>query len=1445
MPLSRFGAATRQWFEETFGDPTPVQDRGWSRIADGDHTLMLAPTGSGKTLAAFLWCIDHLVSTPAADGYRVLYVSPLKALAYDIERNLTAPLAGIAELAQSAQRPLTVDVRTGDTTAQQRRSQLRRPGDILITTPESLFLLLGSRARQGLRTVETVIVDEIHAVAGQKRGVHLALSLERLSELCDRQPQRIGLSATQRPLSEIASYLGGDLPVSIVDASEPPKLDLQIVVPIEQMESPLAGVPDAALETATPSERTSIWPSIYPRLLELIKQHRSTILFVNSRRLAERMADKLNELAGVQLVRAHHGSVARHERETMEELLKAGELPAIAATSSLELGIDMGAVDLVVQIESPGSVARGLQRIGRAGHSVGGTSRGRVFPKYRGDLLEAAVVCKQMEAGAVEALRIPKNALDVLAQQVVAMCVDQPRTPHDILQLVQRAYSFRDLSMDALAEVLDMLAGRYPSDRFAELRPRLSWNRDSDELTARRGAKMISLTNAGTIPDRGLYAVVLGEDGPRVGELDEEMVYEARPGETFVLGATTWRIEKIDRDRVIVSPAPGEPGKMPFWHGDRPGRPVELGRAIGRFVRNLDALDEEAGRAMLQRDYRLDPLAASNLVRYVAEQREATGTMPTDRAITVERFRDEVGDWRIAILSPLGARVHAPWTLAIEALVSHRAGYHMQAVWSDDGIVLRLSDADELPATDLLFPDPDEVHGLVTDRLAGSALFAGRFREAAARALLLPRRRPGQRTPLFAQRLRAQNLMSVAQDFPAFPITLEAFRECLVDVFDLDALAGVMRAVGSREISVDEVDTPSASPFARGLVFDYVAAYLYEGDSPLAERKAQALSLDRHLLRELLGTEDLRELLDADAIAEVACELDRTLEHMRARDADEIHDLLRRLGDMTVDELAVRSTEPPEGWLRELFEQKRAAEIQVAGQARIVAAEDLARYRDGLGIQPPADAAAALLGETTRSLRGLLGRFAATHGPFVAEEPARRLGVDPETVGQELRELEAEGSLLSGEFSPSREGVEWCDPDVLRRLKRRTLSRLRNEVAPVESDVLGRFLPRWQGVGAGRRGLNALRDALARLEGTPVVFSELESKILPARVDDYQPRMLDELGAAGELVWIGRGALGGADGKVALYSRERVSLLAPRQPEDAELGEGNERAIADLLAARGASFFVDIRDACSGDTDAVLDALWSLVWSGHVTNDTFAALRSLGARKRQRRGKSLSYLAGTGRWAPVAGLLGDKSDTERAHGIASALLDRYGVVSAEAAAAESIPGGFSAIGRVLRAMEEAGKVRRGYFVDKLSGAQFAHPGAVDRLRDARRDDVSLMVLAATDPANPWGALLSWPVATNSELRPSRRAGNSVVLVRGLPALYVEPKGKKLTSFSNTAPEDRAMAIAKGLPIIAARVKSRSLRIETIDGQPARTSPMAEVLTSAGFRSEHRGFALEA
>ncbi|HTA05116.1 MAG TPA: helicase-related protein, partial [Solirubrobacteraceae bacterium] len=1358
--------------------------------------------------------------------------------------------------------------------------------------------------------------------------------------------------------------------VSIVDAGARKPLDLRIEVPVESMAEPgaaIAPTPDGASTAPSPnggpaadplspdplepltggeSTRNSIWPAIYPELLALVKAHTSTIVFVNNRRSAERVALRLNELAAkeqavdddddqttdgpiapLEIARAHHGSLAREERTKVEELLKAGELPCLVATSSLELGIDMGAVDLVLQIESPKSVARGLQRIGRAGHNVGDISRGRIFPKFRGDLLECAVVARRMHEGLIEPTVVPRNALDVLAQQIVAIAVagvpaeagikkdqdeETPVAVADLHALVTSSYPYAELSIELLENVLDMLDGRYPSKDFGELRARIVWDRVGQTIRARKGSRQLAIANAGTIPDRGLYAVTL-PDGRRVGELDEEMVYEARPGQAFLLGASTWRIEEIGRDRVIVTPAPGAPGAVPFWKGDSVGRPKELGEAIGAFSRWAVEQQPET----LQRDYDLDERAAHNLLTYLREQQDATRVLPSERTIVLERFRDEIGDWRLCVLSPFGGRVHSAWGLAISAQIREQMGIEADAITSDDGIVLHLpdldaDDAEALPsAAELIMLDPQEVEQAITAELGGSALFGARFRENAARALLIPRAYPGKRTPLWQQRLKAQNLLEVARRYADFPIVLETYRECLRDVLDVPGLEAVLRSLQTREISLVEVETQTASPFASSLLFDYVATYMYEGDTPSAERRAAALSLDRDLLRELLGQEELRELLDADALARVEEDLQHRSELTRATGRDGLHDVLRHVGDLNAEEVAARVFDgiDPAPLLAELQRERRAIRLRIGGEQRFIAADEAGLYRDALSAAPPGGLPEAFLADVPDALRVLVARYARTRGPFTSDELHGRYGVDASAV---LRELERDGEIVRGELRPGGSGREWCDVEVLRRLRRASLAALRKEIEPAEQQALAAFLPAWQGIdrhASAGAGVDRLREVLVPLQGLALPAEIWERDVLARRIGAYSPAWLDQLCASGEIVWVGAGPLG-RSGRVALYFREDAPLIGP-PPSAERRGAGSgaqsfthatpEHELLRARLAQSPCFFSDLLAELELSAELLRETLWDLVWSGEATNDAWAPLRAprlaLARARPERRASRRFSSRRTGAQSQVQGRWGltesifrpggavgadvAAGGPERRRVLAELLLERYGILTREQVLAEGIKGGFAMLYDTLCQLETLGVCRRGYFVEGMGGAQFALPGAVERLRSARagavlarepesgsvseldqRRDASAidahhtLVLAAADPAQPYGAALSWPKRDGQERRPARVAGAYVVLVDDEPVLYVERGGRGMSTLTRGAANEVGQAafdraqdrIGDGLRALADAVRAGrvpKLALERIDGGSAVGSELAATLLELGFHPGPRRLTLSA
>jgi ATP-dependent Lhr-like helicase len=1535
--LDGFHPAVAAWVREQFDAPTEVQLRGWEAIGRGGNVLLGAPTGSGKTLAAFLSGIDQLFREPepAADArLRLLYLSPLRALNYDIERNLRAPLQGIrrhAELLGLEVPEIRVGVRTGDTPQSARARQKRTPPDIFITTPESLYVMLTSGTRELFDHVRWCVIDEIHALASNKRGTHMAFTLERLAmrvreaavdrgEVAPRELQRIGLSATQRPIERIAAFLGGvDRDVTVIDTPGAKEHDLQVVVPVDDMTavgSKIVATELSDLDTPTSNNDSySIWGALHAELLDHVEEHTSTIVFVNSRRLAERLATALNELAtrramarhvdaqraryeaeglewtdetevevppevssGPVVARAHHGSISRETRTEMEELLKAGQLPCIVATSSLELGIDMGAVDLVLLVESPRSVASGLQRIGRAGHNVGDVSRGRIYPKHRADLVEAAAVTRLMSRREIEPVHIPELCLDVLAQQVVATCAERAFTVDELLELTRRAWPWRDLSLEQFENLLSLLAGYFPVDELADIKARVVWDRETGEVRTRSDAAKVAITNAGTIPDRGLYGVFAVGGGGRVGELDEEMVHETRLGDVIVLGSTSWRVEEITRDRVNVSPQPGAIGKPPFWHGEGAGRTVELGRAVGELVRlvadaspdaantedpQLAALvDDEGADAELvetiERDYLCDRRAARNLISFVREQVAATGAAPDDHTIVIERFRDELGDWRVCILTPFGKPVHAPWAMAIEERLAADYGLEATALWSDDGIALRLPDIDELPPMDALLPDPDDIEDLVVAQVGSSALFASRFREVATRALVLPLSSFRRRSPLWLQRLRAADVLRVAQQQASFPMILETYREVLRDVFSLPELRTLLSQVHDRTVRVVEVETRNASPMSASLLFDYTASLLYDGDQPSAERRAQALSLDQALLRELLGTGDLRDLLELEAIDEVRAELQRTADGRRARTLDQLHDLLRSLGDLSTAELAARIEPAEEGaadtrlrvalerWLAELRLAKRIVTIRLGGEERWISIEDTGDYVAVLGVQAPRGVPGVFLDASEDPLGRLVGRRSRTITPFTTSELAARWGVSTALLEPKLDSLRIAGTMLHGGFLPGGQEDEWCDAEVLKRLRRRTLAHLRREIEPADRSALARFLVNWHGLGSPPAGsAAATRDVVVQLEGIEASPQQWERDLVAPRMSSWRAHWLDELVKTGQVTWMGRG-IKHASIQVALFATPHVELLAP--PPEELPDDPDCRVLSEWLGARGASFVRDIVQGTGIPHERTLAALWRLAAAGWTTNDSWSTLRAGAAtpaqlakaareadqalaatvddptgppatygtsrrsglrtgrragRRMARRGPGAGMPAGEvdvrfqGRWSLLP--LERASEDERIAAMSEALLDTFGIVTRHAVHARPVVGGFAAVYRALAVQEEVGAVRRGWFVEGLGGAQFALPEAVDRLRAVReptRGTPPVVVLRANHPAQPYRAILAWPEHPTGAATPRRDASSYVVLRDGELLATVSPSGRRLVVWDRAALPEIARALAR-------------------------------------------------
>lgn len=1576
-PLEQFAPATRAWFGSAFPSPTAVQTAAWAAIGAGENALVIAPTGSGKTLAAFMQAIDQLFrEREAQDGTaanvakaatRILYISPIKALGTDVQRNLREPLQGIT--AQRKRRgdipvEIKVGVRTGDTTPAERAGLLRRPPDILITTPESLYLMLTSKARETLRGVRTVIVDEVHAVASGKRGSHLALSLERLDALLSAPAQRVGLSATVRPVERVAQFLGGSRPVAVVNPPSSRQFDLRIVVPVEDM----ADIPPRNSTAASdgPQDRQgSIWPHIEVSILDQVLRRHSTIVFTNSRGQAEKLTARLNELyaerlteedaaapaapgdtaihypssvggtdgrsAGVAplIARSHHGSVSKEQRGEIEQALKSGELRCVVATSSLELGIDMGMVELVIQVAAPPSVASALQRVGRAGHQVGGTSAGSIYPRTRRDLVDAAVTIDCMLAGRIEAIDPPRNPLDVLAQQTVAAVAMEAVDADAWYATVRRAAPFHTLPRNVFDAVLDMLSRRYPSDDFAEFRPRLVWHRDTGQLTARPGAKQLAVTSGGTIPDRGMFSVVLPEGveqagSRRVGELDEEMVYESRVNDIITLGTSSWRIQQITNDQVVVTPAPGRSARLPFWRGDGLGRPAELGEAIGAFLALLEGAAGVDGSRDIDPTLKerletagLDRNAMNNLLTLAGEQREATGMLPTNRTLVLERCRDETGDWRAILHSPYGRRVHDPWALAIAERIRQRLKVDPSVVASDDGIIARIPDtAGRVPGAELFLCDPQTLRKTVTDAVAGSALFAARFRECAARALLLPRRIPGRRSPLWQQRLRAGQLLQIAQGYPDFPILIETARECLQDVYDLPALDALMQRLHDGAVQIAEVTTEVPSPFAASLLFGYVAEFMYETDAPLAERRTSVLSLDSGLLGDLLGQVDLGELLDPVIIDRVGGELQRLVPSHQAKGLEGVADFLRQLGPLTAEEVAARLSdgEQAQAYLADLEGQGRIIRVSIAGRGHWAAVEDAARLRDALGVTLPAGLPAVFLEPTQTPLRDLIARYARTHAPFSTGEAAERFGLGVAVADEVLEQLREQGKLLKGNFGIERRlamqtpdaGIhplarhEWIGDDVFKRLRLRSLQAAREATRPVPQQAYVHLLLERQGLvpeavgnaavparyaaGGALGGVDGVTRVIEQLAGVPLPASLWESQVLPARVRDYAPGMLDELISTGSVLWSGHGQVGEDDGLVALHLQEFASetlspLPLPRNDSAVILSILQQQILSSL--ANGGAYFVRQLAALAASglhaeepaptPSDIHAALWALTWSGYVTTDTWSPLRAyyggrparrsrpvhVSRRRRGLRGSLSDERVSTasdpthsdptlaGRWSllhpePV-------NDTARALARVEGLLDRYGVVTRSAAVTEDIPGGFPALRPVFRGMEDVGRVLRGRFVEGLGAAQFAERVTVDRLRElaaAPPAEPLAVSLSAADPANPFGTFMPWP-SHPSSLRPARRAGAFVVLVDGRLMFYLAQGGRQLLSYGDADAVAMTRPLAIGLTALAAALKREKLAtftLERVDGQAPYKSALCAALRAIGFSSAPKGLA---
>lgn len=1656
-----FSQATRTWFSDAFPTgPTVVQERAWAAIGRGENALVIAPTGSGKTLAAFLSAIDRLgrldtgeaearERPESAGGVRVVYISPLKALGADVERNLRRPLAGIAAVGPAL--PISVGVRSGDTPARERRRLREHPPEILITTPESLYLMLTSAARETLRTVETVIVDEIHSFAGSKRGTHLALSLERLDDLLERPAQRVGLSATVSPHEEVARFLGGPHPVTVIADDGRAAPEVTVAVPVENMAripaisdrrtrmeramgSPSLGAAgrssglaragagdawrsDRALRRAMAagqveqSGRTgsagasrvpgsagparvsgSIWPHLENAILDQVLAHRTTLVFVNSRGACERLTARLNEAYAARggsenagepeprlashaappsetqapvhreswemgtaahtepipqgapvIARAHHGSVSKEQRLDVERRLASGELRCVVATASLELGIDIGSIDLVLQVAPPPSVAAGLQRVGRADHRVGGRPRGVIYPVERTHLVDAVVAAEGMRAGTIEHTVLVTNALDVLAQQTVAAVSAGDLTADVWFATVTRAAPYASLPRRAFESVLTLLSGGFSSADLSDFSPRIVWDRATSRLSARPNAQRLAVTSSGTIPDRGMFPVVLPEGAEeagrrRVGELDEEMVNESSPGDIITLGTSSWRIRQITGDRVVVDPAEGRSARLPFWRGEGLGRPAATGLAKGAFLREAQAGLEEPGSTgeseaeqVLRRrlmDAGLDAHAQDNLVALLREQCCATGVLPTDETLVLERNRDESGSWRIIVHSTLGRRVHEPWAMAIRERVQQVLGIKPQVIAADDGIVLQIPVLEgRLPGAELVVFDPLEVSALVRGRIDETALFAARFRECAARALLMPTTRPGHRTPLWLQRVKAGQLLEAARQFQDFPVSVEAARECLQEYYDLPALTGLMERLGSGRVRVVEADTTEPSPFAHPLLFGYTSTLLYQEDLPHAEHRARLLSLDPQVLDALLGDGGLAGLLDDEVMAEVEAELQHLASGRRARaDAEGIADLLRELGPLTDTELVERCDDTGESGgddvqedsgvanglpaavrsaVDELADAGRALRVTIGGREHWTRIEDAGGLHLALGTAIPESAAeqtaldgvngaAARIPAARSPLNDLVLRHARVHTLITPGQVAEAFGIGASAAEAALRELAGDGSLVSlGEAG-------WMESSVFARVRNRSLARARAAVAPVAPEVLQRLVLERAGLNEAGSGVDALAEALAALEGVWLPADLWESVVLPARVADYRPAMLDELIASGEVVWQARPGeelASGQRGSGRTGPGERGSAAPARADDVVALGEiaffPTDSALAPVVG--DALAWAGPRTEQDGDLneEGSEDERWRLVREGAATGRSFEpvrrslepapkAHRAPARRVRSRRsrramvaipqtggqtasGRLSSVLSSTS-WVRISAA--PASAEERAIAEVESLLDRYGVVSRDVALAFGSAGGLVPLMPVLRRMEDTGAVLRGGFVEGLGPAQFAERKTVDRLRFLGQEPAGArgsgtgIVLDLKDPACLVGRGSAWPepalpagigkVGIEGEEAggaPQRRRGASVVLIDGALVLYASDSLKVLISYTSEREVlTRALsALATARQGALAHEGSPPGRhrtvVESLNGVSALDRAVSDLLRQAGFVSDPRGMRL--
>ena len=1458
--LNDFHPVVARWFCQTYGEPTPPQAQGWPLIGAGRNVLLLAPTGSGKTLAAFLKCLDWLyrrerkeAAEPSAGGVQVLYISPLKALNNDIYRNLEIPLQGIAALGREMGYDLPklrTAVRTGDTPSTERGKMLRRPPQILITTPESLFLILSSQARQMLKTVRFVIVDEIHTLFPSKRGAHLALSLERLQQLVgtDRPLQRIGLSATMRPLDQVAAYLAGNeyrpetetfepRPVAIVDSGQRKTLDLQILLPVPDLRE----LPEQ-----------SIWPPLYRQLLELVQAHRTTLVFVNNRRAAEQITANLNQLAGAEIARTHHGSVSKEVRLLVEEMLKRGEIACLVATASLELGIDVGFIDLVVQIESPKEVGRGLQRVGRAGHIVGMPSKGRIIPKTRADLLESAAILREMKAGRVEAAHAVRDCLDVLAQQLVAMTAERDWPVDEVFGLARRAYNFRTLSRENFENVLAMLAGSFETAEYVDLRPRLYWDRQAGLIRADSYGKRLIYSSGGTIADRGYYGVYLQGSDVRLGELDEEFVFERRLHERFVLGTSVWRIEEIRQDRVIVSQSRrGGEAIIPFWKADLGGRPFELGKRIGAFLAEAEArLDAPELNEWLSAECGLDAAVARNLGQYLRDQRRSVAYLPTDRRIVIEEFPDEVGDWRLFLHSPFGMKFHLALGLLIKEEWEWTLGTAVEFVPVDSGIMFHLPGLNAPPELEWERLPLDDLEARLARMVSGSALFGITFRHVAQFSLVMPRIGFGRkRTPFWLTRLKAGNLLQVVARYPDFPLVIETYRAVLQDYLELDALREVLAAVRQGSIAVHRQRHQAPSPFAAGHLLNFVNNFMYEGEAPKSELKLSLFGLGREALKAIVGERGFRDLLDPDIVAAVAAKAGGRDRLARELSLETVAHWLNRMGDLRPAELPELFPENHPQLrmvIDRLLAEGRAVPFQPPrGQELLISGDERATYCSAFAELNAASAGVSLTEKRlaqAEARRRLIGRYVRTHGPFRLAAIADRYGIPEPEVAAELAALAAQGLVEAGEFLPGGTGEEWCDSGLLQEIHRRSLARARREVEPCPPEQFSAFLAAWQGMGAERAGVDGLAETLNQLIGLWLPAVVWEGSVLPNRVRDYQPALLDQLITSGQWAWRVRGN----EGSLQLCF-ENAAPSDPREPDPAAAAEysrtlaalsPNAQNVYRVLERNGALSLPQLWQQAKLSSVATWQALEELLRAGLLTNDTLGPVRHLLATRPQERlgVRGIlppSVIARFGRWSLLP-----PPEPPRPEEAARQLLDRYGLVCREILAAEAPH--WSDLYPVFDHWEQIGKIKRGYFVTGLSGIQYALPGAIDRLRRLPEQAApQFWALHWEDPANPLRYWADWP---GPDAAPKGSA-DYLVLRAGRPVLLAAGKKLKLRTLEELSAGDLSLAFQRLLDLLGRIFPDQKIVWTHYNGEPLQQTPLIELLEKLGFEKGYRELTL--